>query len=75
MQTIIETKNEQREPVNLCYTGADTGPDIEEKTYAISWFLAKIIPVPISPKKPISPKVPISPKMSNTDEFFSDFYF
>ena len=49
--------------------------EIAEKTDAISQFLAKILPVPLSPNFPISPKVPISPKMSNTDEFFSDFYF
>jgi hypothetical protein len=32
-------------------------PHIAEKTYTISQFLTKFLPVPISPKEPISPKL------------------
>ena len=47
------------------YRGDDiAGPissNLPKKTYAISRFLAQILPVLISPNVPISPKCPISP--------------
>ena len=46
--------------------------EIDEKTYAISRFLAKILPVPISPNGPIWQNLQISP---NFLEIYISNYF
>ena len=49
---------------NFRLTISGKGGRYRRKTHTISRFLAKILPVPISPNVPILSNLPISPKFS-----------